>query len=339
MIIDLEHFLASERPLWNELEDMLKHMERGAGKLDLDQLQRFNYLYQRTTSDLSKVLTFSAHSEIQGYLESLVARAYSEIHAVGEKPHRFTPVHWFFVTFPCTFRRHVKAFNLALGITVLGAIFAALAVRFDPESKAVFVPPQFTHLFMDPDDRVAEEEAQGEEADHMAGRKGSFAGELMVNNTRVSINAMVFGITWGIGTMVLLFYNGCILGLVMHDYIAAGQGTFLAGWLLPHGSIELPAIFIGGQAGLVIAAALIGRNRRKAMGARLREIAPDLVTLIIGVALMLVWAGIVEAYFSQYHEPVIPYALKIAFGTVELLLLLAYLTFSGRKHEAGADTA
>jgi uncharacterized membrane protein SpoIIM required for sporulation len=334
VIIDLQHFLATERPVWNELEEMLNRMERATSKLDLTQLQRFNYLYQRTASDLSKVSTFSAHSEIQGYLESLVARAYSEIHAVGEKPHRFTPLHWFFVTFPSTFRRHANAFHLALGITIVGAIFSALAVRFDPESKAVFVPPQFSHLFMDPNDRVAEEEAAQAEGDRMAGQKGTFAGHLMVNNTRVSINAMVFGITWGIGTMVLLFYNGCILGLVMHDYITAGQSVFLAGWLLPHGSIELPAIFIGGQAGLVIAAALIGRNRRKAMGARLREIAPDLVTLIIGVALMLVWAGIIEAFFSQYHEPIIPYAVKIAFGTVQLLLLIAYLTFSGRKYEA-----
>jgi hypothetical protein len=62
----------------------------------------------------------------------------------------------------------------------------------------------------------------------------------------------------------------------------------------------------------------------------LRAVAPDLVTLIFGVALMLVWAGIVEAFFSQYHEPVLPYWVKIAFGSVELLLLVLYLSRAGR---------
>jgi hypothetical protein len=55
------------------------------------------------------------------------------------------------------------------------------------------------------------------------------------------------------------------------------------------------------------------------------------VTLITGVALMLVWAGIVEAFFSQYHAPVLPYSIKIAFGLVELGLLCTFFSMSGRK--------
>ena len=58
---------------------------------------------------------------------------------------------------------------------------------------------------------------------------------------------------------------------------------------------------------------------------------PDLVTLILGVALMLVYAGIVESFLSQFHEPVVPYALKIAFGLAELAGLGAYLALAGRR--------
>jgi hypothetical protein len=65
--------------------------------------------------------------------------------------------------------------------------------------------------------------------------------------------------------------------------------------------------------------------------AYLRAIAPDLVTLICGVAVLLVYAGIIEAFLSQYHEPVIPYALKITFGVAELIGLIAFLTLSGRQ--------
>ena len=59
----------------------------------------------------------------------------------------------------------------------------------------------------------------------------------------------------------------------------------------------------------------IGWGERITISARLRAVAPDLVTLIGGVAIMLVWAGFIESFLSQYHQPVIPYWVKIAFGT------------------------
>ena len=148
----------------------------------------------------------------------------------------------------------------------------------------------------------------------------------MQNNISVSIKAMALGMTWGIGTIILLFYNGVLLGLVGADFIQAGQTPFLLGWILPHGSVELPAIIIGGQAGFVLAGALLGRGDGARLAARLRAVAPDVATLIGGVAVMLVWAGLVESYFSQNHQPRIPYAFKIAFGSIELATLIAYLS-------------
>jgi len=128
----------------------------------------------------------------------------------------------------------------------------------------------------------------------------------------------------------MLFYNGVILGIVGLDYLRAGEAKFLLGWLLPHGSVEIPAILLAGQAGFVLAGALIGWGERTALQARLRSVAADVVTLISGVALMLVWAGIVEAFLSQYHEPILPYLLKITFGTVELAALFLFLAMAGR---------
>ena len=120
-----------------------------------------------------------------------------------------------------------------------------------------------------------------------------------------------------------------ILGALAFDYIHAGQTEFLLGWLMPHGVIEIPAILIAGQAGLVLAGALVGWGKRISLATRLREVAGDLMTLIFGVGLLLIWAGFIESFLSQYHEPVIPYAVKIAFGCVELLLLCLYLSRAG----------
>ena len=152
----------------------------------------------------------------------------------------------------------------------------------------------------------------------------------MTHNTKVSIFTLALGMTWGVGTILMLFTNGVTLGAIAVDYAQAGQTKFLLGWLLPHGVIEIPAILIAGQAGLVLALALIGWGKRTPLTARLRAVSRDLATLIFGVGILLVWAGFVEAFLSQYHEPVIPYELKIAFGLLELILLWLFLAKSGK---------
>jgi uncharacterized membrane protein SpoIIM required for sporulation len=75
---------------------------------------------------------------------------------------------------------------------------------------------------------------------------------------------------------------------------------------------------------------LIGWGERRTRAERLREVAPDLLALAAGAGVLLVWAGLVEAFISQYHQPVLPYSVKIAFGLVESLALWFYLYRVGR---------
>lgn len=335
MILDLERFLAQERPHWQGLEQLLNRLEAG-GSLPLEEARRMHALYERASADLARLATFAAEPESRRYLESLVARAYAEIHEARSTRNRFRFWHWFLVTFPQTFRRHIRAFAVSLGISLLGTVFGSFATVVDPDSRHVTMA--FGHDEMTPTQRVQREEAEQAGA-AVHGQHASFSGHLMTHNTQVSVGTMALGMSWGIGTLILLFYNGVILGAIGTDYILDGQGSFLAAWILPHGSIELPAIFIAGQAGLVLAHALFGRGSNLSLARRLRAIAPELVTLICGVALMLVYAGIIEAFLSQYHEPVIPYALKITFGVAELIGLISFLTLSGRQTSAESATA
>lgn len=333
MIIDLAKFTGGEQPYWSELERFLARVEADTRRaLTLDEARRFHYLYERTCAGLAKINTFSSEPETRRYLESLVARAYGEIHETRERRHRLKFWSWFFQTLPQTFRRHARAFWLSSAITMVGILFGGFAMAFDPGAKAVILPEMFAGHNNDPADRVAREERG--EVGPSAGHMSSFSAQLMVNNISVSIKAMALGMTYGIGTILILFYNGIIVGLIAVDYIMAGQTIFLLGWLLPHGVIEIPAVLIGGQAGLMLAGALIGWGRRETLRTRLRAIAPDVTTLIGGVGVMLVWAGLVEAFFSQYHAPVLPYSVKIAFGCTELLLLVVFLQRCGRAPKA-----
>lgn len=322
MIIDLPRFIQTERPTWTELEALLDQLTDSPHELTLEQAQRFHFLYQKVSADLGRVSTFTSEPAIRRYLESLVARSYAEIHETRGRDRTWRPLHWFFVGFPTVFRRHIGAFWVSILVSFLGVAFGGFAVLFDEEAKAAIVPPGFEHVLKDPAQRVAEEESSQEDS----GAHATFAGHLMQNNITVSIRALAFGMTCGILTIIVLFYNGIVLGMVAFDYVNAGQGVFLAAWLLPHGSIELPAIFIAGQGGLILARAIIGRGDRSPLGTRLRAVGKDVMTIIGVVAIMLVWAGIVESYMSQHHEPRLPYWIKISFGSLELIALALYLS-------------
>lgn len=332
MILDLDKFIHGERPFWSELERLLSRLEGDPDRaLPLAEAQRLHYLYERASSDLGRIMTFSAEPEIRRYLESLVARAYGEIHETRSRQHRFSLLRWLLQTLPQTFRRQWRPFALALALTAGGTLFGGIAVMVDPEAKSITIP--FSNLHGDPTERVAQaEKATG---DHLRGAKARGTAFYITNNTGVAFKTLAFGVTWGIGTIVMLFSTGVMLGAVSIDYILAGHTQFLIGWLLPHGSFEIPAILIAGQAGLMLGGALIGWGSRESMATRLRAISQDLVTLIAGVTLMLIWAGIIEAWFSQYHAPMLPYWAKIAFGCVEVVLMVAYFGLCGRSPKTG----
>ncbi len=334
MILDVERFVRTEESYWRELEKMLDEFERNPHlRLDLTQLERFHYLYQRAATCLARLTSNSGDLEVRAWLESLIARAYGEIHRRPARSGPFPFWKWLSAGFAQTFRRHLAAFWLSLAVTIAGCAFGAVAIAVSPDAKATLMP--FSHLMEKPHERVAREEKdQASKKDRMANVKGEFSAELMTHNIRVAVLTLGMGMTWGVGVIVLLFYNGVSLGAVACDYVLDGQTQFLMGWLMPHGVIEIPAILVGGQAGFVLAAALVGWRNRDTRRRRLAAARADVASLAGGMAVMLVWAGIIEAFVSQYHQPVLPYALKIAFGAVEITLLTAYFTWAGKAGQA-----
>lgn len=331
MILNMDKFVREEKPYWERLEGFLARLEQEPDwRLSLEEVQQFHYLYQRTSSDLVKVTALVGEPEMARYLETLVARAYGEIQETRQKRGRFGFWPWLVCGFPRTFRRHARLFQLSTALFLLGTLLGALAIQFDPEARDVLIP--FAELREDPRQRVAAEE-RGEGIEKLKGARSRFSTMLMTHNIQIAITTMALGVSWGVGTSVMLFSNGIMLGAVGIDYVRAGQTPFMLGWLLPHGVVEIPAILLAGQAGLLLAGAMIGWAGQRSLRQRLRVISSDLVSLIGGVACLLVWAGLVEGFLSQFHQPVVPYAIKIGFGVVELVGLTLFLALAGRRLE------
>lgn len=329
MIVDIEGFFRQQQAAWDSLDRELQRYETDRffhPTID-DSLRLFD-LYEKCVADLGR-LQEASQPELAAYLSSIVARAYSQIHSQRAR-RGFELKRWLSQTLPATFRAQLRPFALALLLTILGSAFGATLMRVDKNARQTLMP--FQGLLNDPAKRVQEEESSQGKA--LAGVKATFSASLMTNNVKVAFFALACGMTFGFGTVLILFGNGVMLGAVAFDYVHAGDAKFLLGWLLPHGVIEIPAILVAGQAGLILASALIGWNSRQARGDRLRSVAADVTTLAAGATLMLIWAGLVEAYVSQYHQPVLPYSVKIIFGCVEMAALILYFSRAGREQAA-----
>jgi uncharacterized membrane protein SpoIIM required for sporulation len=328
VILNLERFQAQARPRWEKLESLLGALEnRPDRRLNPAEAEQLQELYAQVAADLNRVTHGALAPELRQYLERLVARAYAELYyAPPMRSEIWQPRRWLriFTAFPESFRRQSSYFALSVLVTVLGCALGGLAVRYDPAAVDVLLPADYLR---NPGQRVYEEEHGQSKDVHSAQIEAAFSAQLIRHNIHVAMLAAALGVTFGIGTALLLFENGVLLGAVAVRYTQQGFGLFMTAWLLPHGVFEIPSILIAGQAGFYLARLLLRRREDRNVRQSMRE----WLVLVAGLAMMLVWAGMMEAFFSQHHAPVLPYWFKVAVGVAELALLTAYLLLVGQR--------
>jgi uncharacterized membrane protein SpoIIM required for sporulation len=322
--MDLARFIEERRPDWRRLEAILASVDRdGLGRLDVETARALGRLYRATSGDLLRARSRSASAELVDYLNDLVARAHGRLHP-GRRLGLADARRFLAAEFPALCRAEWRPIALATAVFVAGSLFGAGAMAFDPDAWSYLIDEQ--HRYLDPDRRVARE-AAGQTLD--PGSQAAFSAFLFTHNIRVTILAFAVGIFGGVLTGVVLFYNGVVLGALAQSYHAKGHALFFWSWILPHGALELTAVFIAGGAGFVLGRAILAPRRRTRLDA-LREEGRRAVMLVLGVAPVLVVAGVIEGTISQWHEPVLPAWLKLLFAGSAFGLLCLYLLRAGR---------
>jgi uncharacterized membrane protein SpoIIM required for sporulation len=110
---------------------------------------------------------------------------------------------------------------------------------------------------------------------------------------------------------------GTIAALVAQNNLSIPFWAFV----FPHGALELPAIFLSGGAGLLIAKALLLPGPYRRVDA-FKLYGPQVAQLVYGIVPMLVIAGTIEGFISP--NPNLPNGLKYLLGTLIFLGLLLY---------------
>jgi uncharacterized membrane protein SpoIIM required for sporulation len=317
--MNIERFLSDRRPVWDSLDVLLKRAEEV--ELSRAEMQELVELYRRTCSDLNRARSYTANPEILGHLNQLTGRGYRAIYRAAHE----TPVWATFVKLvtreiPAAFRRERLYVLIAASAFLAGTLFGSVAVLLDPANGQRLVPADF--FTESPRERVEKIENHEERIDNVE-KAALFGASLYTHNIQVSFLAFSLGALTILLGVVLLFYNGVILGAIGTLYALDHVSVFFFAWVGPHGALEIPAIIFGGAAGLVAGRALLmpGNLSR---GASLRRVLPSVWRMIIGTALTLVLAGIIEGSFSQFSSKTVPYPLKIA---VALLLFTGLMTY------------
>ena len=323
---DVNRFVQERGPDWSRLEESLTQIEQGGlSTLKLSEARSFARLYRRVSSDLVQARAAHVNATMLDYLNDIVARAYAVVHT-SRRPRTRNLAAFFLRDFPRRFRREWRVIALAALVLFAGAGIGALSVAGDPYALGALIPDD--HQAFTPSERVRREER---EAGKMAGdRAAAFSGWLFTHNMEVSFLVFALGLTFGIGTLALLFFNGVPLGALAMQYHAEGQGLFFWAWILPHGVTELTVVCIAGGAGLIIARGLWLPERLTRSSAVAKE-ARSATALLLGGLPLLGIAGAVEGTISQLHAPALPYSAKLLFAALLAAAVYGFLLRAGRS--------
>lgn len=321
-----ERFVRSHSDAWLRLGAVVdKAQNSRLHSLSDDELHELGTLYRRASSDLARAKTryssTSAGRELVRSLNDLVLRAHAQVYS-APPPEPVHALDFLVRGFPMAFRRHWRAIAASAVLMFLPGLIAYAVVAFNPDSAPLFV------------DESAIEQVQKRAEGHIITGWGAntnfdswlsspaISSYIMTNNIRVSITSVAFGVTAGIGTAIVLAMNGLLIGGLAG--VATQYHVDLLFWavILPHGVLELTAISIAGGAGLLLGRAIWSPGVLS-RGDALRIAGNQAGQLLIGVAFLLIFAGLIEGFITPLPLP--PFV-KLSFAALTAIGLIAYLS-------------
>lgn len=309
----LPQFVQRRRPAWEELGALVDALERS--RLSVGDLQRLDRLYRRAASDLAHANTFFAGSDAAAYLNQLCARAYAAIYQ-RRGPSESAFKRFLLRDFPRTFVEERRYFLAALVVFASGALVGIVAGLFEPHSLDALLP-QALRASID-QGTLWTDEALSATTPLVMGTR------VVTNNAGVALSAFALGLTAGLGTAALMFFNGLYLGAVITLCFQARMelGLGLLSFAAAHGFVEITAILVAGQAGLMVGAALVAPgelSRADALQVRGRRA----LTLALGTLPLLAVVGLVEGFVSPGR--LFPASAKLALGLALLAVLVTWI--------------
>lgn len=313
-----ERLVARKSGRWDEFQVMADRAARsGLDTFAAEELPDFAARYRELAADLARARTYRAAPAVLVRLERLVAAGHNTLY----RDERRTGARiWQFIARECP-AGVIQAWRTVLLAFIVFALPAAggfLLLRERPALAEEVLPDVML-------DRAAaggvrQQEGKGYVEEDLS-RRPLMASAIMTNNITVAFYCFAGGIFAGIGSLVLLAYNGLSIGAISGHFANVGLLGYLWTFVIGHGVLELFAIWVAGAAGFLLGRAFIAPgdlSRAEAL-----TLAGRLALRMIGtVVVLLVLAGLIEGFLSASTRPL---AYRLAVSSASLLVLIAYL--------------
>jgi uncharacterized membrane protein SpoIIM required for sporulation len=320
--------IARHKQDWDELEQLVRRGRRSMRGLSPAELSRMDVLYRRTTIHLARASTRTTDRQLVNYLNDLTARAHSLIYLPPRRSLLAGALRFLLQGFARCVARHWRMHAVSAGLLFGGALLAYVICMNDMMAAyALSIPgdprqPGATREQLEAVLRSGRE--------HGGELKFFFASFLFYNNLKVGILSMASGVLAGVPTILLMIYNGMLIGSFVAIHHRAGiYGEFWA-WILPHGITELGAVVLCGGVGLVLGRSVV-RPGELSRGDSLWVAGREAGRTTLGVALMLVAAAIIESYVRQSHWSTNQ---RLAFAAGTALFWAAYFAWGFFRERA-----
>ncbi|MEV1027077.1 stage II sporulation protein M [Streptomyces sp. NPDC050264] len=317
--MDLDVFVSAHRAEWDRLDALLRRRRRLTGT-EADELVT---LYQRTATHLSLIQSSAPDPRIIGRLTQLVARARSAV--TGTRNASWRDVTRFLTHgFPAAvYRARHWWVPTALVSTAIAALIGWW-IGTHPEIQASIAAPSELREMTRPGGQY--------ETYYSSHPATSFAAQVWTNNAQAAAMCLVLGIFLGLPVLWILFQNVLNVGIGIGLMTSAGRLDTFLGLILPHGLLELTAVFVAAGTGLRLGWTVIDpgpRTRRTALAEEGRAA----IGMAIGLALVLFISGAIEGFVTPSG---LPTWACIGIGIAAELAFLTYVyVLGGRAARAG----
>ncbi len=283
--------------------------------------------YISLIDDLSYAQTHFAGSSLSAYLNQLAVAAHRQIYGT-RREHQGRIWGFYRHEVPAAFKMARRFFYYALlifvGATILGWVSGVLEADFLRKILG--------------DEYVNQTIANMEQGDPMAVYSSAQSDIMFVsisaNNVQVAFLSFILGVFGGIPTILLLLFNGVMLGAFLQFFAQYGMfGTALTTILL-HGAMELTAIVVAGGCGLMLGSAVLFPGTY-ARGEYVVHQATQALKIILGVVPFILFAAVIESYITRHYQQM-PEGFRIALILITFILMVWYL-HSSKKTQAHAD--
>ncbi|MEN9441784.1 MAG: hypothetical protein RLZ33_1861, partial [Bacteroidota bacterium] len=279
-------FIQQNKEKWQRFEKLYE-----SNSQDPEELSN---LYMDMTDDLSYAQTFYKRRTVRVYLNQLAQKVFTGVHKQrGESFKKLFTV-WK-VSLPLEIYRARKNLLFALVAFMVYVLIGAITTHFDPDFPRVVMGDGYVDMTIQNIKNGVPLNVYQDDS-----QLGMFI-QITTNNMKVSFLTFFVGFFFTVGTHVLMFYNGVMLGAFQYFFKMKGLliTSFLGIWI--HGAFEISSIVIAGAAGITAGNGwLFPRSYTRLQSLQLStkrglKIMMSLVPFIIA-------AGFLESYVTHNYQ-------------------------------------